>query len=41
LACETRIDPDLARLMDTWPTLPPTAKRMILAAMEASGAADA
>jgi hypothetical protein len=37
LARETQIDPDLARLIDAWPSLPPTAKRMILAALEASG----
>jgi hypothetical protein len=36
LARETQIDPDLARLIDAWPSLPPTAKRMILAALEAS-----
>jgi len=35
LARETQIDPDLARLIDAWPALPPTAKRMILAALEA------
>jgi hypothetical protein len=32
-----KIDPDLARLVDAWPTLPPTVKRMILAALEATG----
>jgi hypothetical protein len=37
LARETPIDPDLARLIDAWPDLPPTVKRMILAALEASG----
>ena len=36
LAHESRIDPDLARLIDAWPDLPHTAKRMILAALEAS-----
>jgi hypothetical protein len=34
LARETQIDPDLARLIDAWPTLPPPVKRMILAALE-------
>jgi hypothetical protein len=34
LARETQIDPDLARLIDSWPSLPPTVKRMILAALE-------
>ena len=37
LARETQIDPDLARLIDAWPNLSPTVKRMILAALEASG----
>ncbi len=37
LARETPIDPALTRLIDAWPTLPATAKRMILAALEASG----
>jgi hypothetical protein len=37
LAHETHIDPDLARLIAAWPTLHATAKRMILAAVEASG----
>jgi hypothetical protein len=37
LARESQIDPDLARLIDAWPILPPTVKRMILAALEASG----
>jgi hypothetical protein len=36
LARESQIDPDLARLIDAWPTLPPTVKRMILAALEAT-----
>jgi hypothetical protein len=36
LAHETQFDHDLARLIDAWPTLPPTVKRMILAALEAS-----
>jgi hypothetical protein len=36
LARETQIDPDLARLIDAWPNLPPTVKRMILASLEAS-----
>jgi hypothetical protein len=36
LARETQIDLDLARLMDAWPSLSPTVKRMILAALEAS-----
>jgi hypothetical protein len=36
LARETQIDADLARLIDFWPSLPPSAKRMILAALEAS-----
>ena len=36
LARETQIDPDLARLIDAWPSLSPTVKRMILAALEAS-----
>jgi hypothetical protein len=36
LAYETQIDPELAGLIDAWPSLPPTAKRMILAALEAS-----
>jgi hypothetical protein len=30
------LDPDLARLIDAWPTLAPTVKRMILAALEVS-----
>jgi hypothetical protein len=34
LARETQIDPDLARLIDVWPTIPPTVKRMILAAID-------
>jgi hypothetical protein len=38
LARETQIDPDLARLIDAWPSIPPTIKRMILAALESSGA---
>jgi hypothetical protein len=29
------LDPDLARLVDAWPNLSATAKRMILAAVEA------
>src|SRR5713101_144243 len=29
-------DPDLARRIDAWPTLAPTVKRMILAALEGS-----
>ena len=37
LAHEMQIDPDLARLIDAWPDLPPTVKRMILAALEAGG----
>ena len=37
LARETQIDADLARLIDAWPSLPPTVKRMILAALEAGG----
>ncbi len=37
LARETQTDPDLARLVDAWATLPPTVKRMILAALGASG----
>jgi hypothetical protein len=37
LAHESQIDADLGRLIDAWPTLPATAKRMILAALEASG----
>src|ERR1022692_1128656 len=36
LARETQSDPDLARLIDAWPSLPPTVKRMILAALEVS-----
>jgi hypothetical protein len=28
------IDPDLQRLIDSWPDLPPTVKRMILASLE-------
>jgi hypothetical protein len=36
LAHDPQIDPDLARLIEAWPTLPPTAKRMILAVLEAS-----
>lgn len=35
LAHEMQIDPDLGRLIDAWPTLSPTVKRMILAALEA------
>src|SRR5262249_4285806 len=34
LACETQIDPDLARLIEAWPSLRPTVKRVILAALE-------
>jgi hypothetical protein len=34
---EGGIDPDLARLIDAWPDLPPTVRRMILAALEARG----
>jgi hypothetical protein len=37
LARETQIDPDLTRLIDAWPALLPTVKRMILAALEAGG----
>ena len=37
LAHEIEIEPDLARLIDAWPTLAPTVKRMILAALEAGG----
>ncbi len=37
LAHDPQIDPDLARLIDGWPSLPPTVKRMILAALEAGG----
>jgi hypothetical protein len=33
-----KIDLDLARLIDAWPSLPSTVKRMILAALEGSGA---
>ena len=36
LARQTPIDRDLARLIDAWPSLPPTVKRMILAALEAT-----
>lgn len=36
LAREMENDPDLARIIDAWPTLPATAKRMILAAVDAS-----
>jgi hypothetical protein len=36
LARESQNDPDLARLVDAWPTLSSTVKRMILAAFEAS-----
>lgn len=36
LAPETQIDPELARLIDAWPILSPTVKRMILAALDAS-----
>ena len=36
LAHETQFGPDLARLIDAWPSLPPAVKRMILAALEAS-----
>jgi hypothetical protein len=31
-----QIDPDLARVVDAWPTLSPTVKRIILATLEAS-----
>ena len=34
---EGGIDPDLVRLIDAWPSLPPTVKRMILAALEVGG----
>jgi hypothetical protein len=34
LARESQNDPDLAGLIDAWPSLPPTVKRMILAALE-------
>jgi hypothetical protein len=37
LAHDPQIDTDLARLIDAWPSLPPTVKRMILAALGASG----
>ena len=33
LAREVQTDPDLARLIEAWPILPPTVKRMILAAI--------
>jgi hypothetical protein len=35
------LDPDLARLIAAWPSLPPTVKRMILAALETSGSSTA
>jgi hypothetical protein len=37
MACflQSKIDPDLTRLIDAWPSLSPTVKRMILAALEA------
>ena|ERR1017187_1077259 len=38
LARETQIDPDLARMIDAWPSLSAPVKRMILAALESSGA---
>jgi hypothetical protein len=31
-----QIDPDLARLIDAWPSLPSAVKRMILAALDTS-----
>jgi hypothetical protein len=34
LARESQIDTGLARLIDAWPSLPSTVKRMILAALE-------
>jgi hypothetical protein len=34
LARESQIDSDLARLIDRWPRLPHTVKRMILAALQ-------
>jgi hypothetical protein len=36
----TDADSDLALVVDAWPTLPATARRMILAAIEAAAAAE-
>jgi hypothetical protein len=40
LAREKQIEPDLALLICAWPNLPPTVKRMILAALEANDLAE-
>jgi len=37
LAHETQIDPDLARLIDAWPTLPTAIRDGILAMVRATG----
>jgi hypothetical protein len=36
LARETPIDPDLARLIDSWPALPPAIRAGILAMIDAA-----